>query len=110
MFDDEYKAEFVGIIKDHITKTPYNEKELSTWKRYVEMSGGKLGRSAYEDIKTEQEALKEYTLAEIKKEDFIFTDFVDISGKKRGIHGPEEVKRRITEYLTQNNIQGTTYV
>ena len=35
----------------------------------------------------------------------MFTDWLDKDAHKRGINGPDEVKRRIVDYLVKNDIR-----
>ena len=104
-FDEDYKTKFVNKIRDHIKKTEYDEKAVSIWKKIKKGTEKKLGSTVYDKIKETNEKLKEYTVNEIKNDDFMFTDWLDKDAHKRGISGPGDVKQRIVDYLVKNDIR-----
>lgn len=101
----KYKQEFVNKIRQDIEEKEFTKDEVS-WKKWAKEKGAKLSGTSdiYQEIIDKNKALKEYTLKAISEEDFIFTDWVN-PVPARGIMGPEEVRRRIKEYLAKNNFR-----
>ena len=95
----------MNIIRDHIKKNEYDEKEVSVWKKIKEGTEKISGSTVYDKIKETNDKLKEYTVKEIKNDDFMFTDWMDKEAHKRGINGPGDVKQRIVDYLVENDIR-----
>jgi GTPase SAR1 family protein len=104
-FDERYRKEYVQKIKVHIINHPYDEKEESLWKKFKEGAREQLGDTVYLEIARMNEELKQYTLDQIRDDDFIFTDWKDAEKYKKGIKGPEEVRKRIRDFLVASNIR-----
>ena len=105
-FDDVDKKEFVDKIREDIKEKDFTNEE-GILKKWAKEGAAKASGTSemYQAIKAENKELKRYTLAAISDEDFIFTDWEAGADPVRGIKGPDEVRRRIQEYLVINKIR-----
>jgi len=106
-FGDDYKKEFVGKIKDEISRSEFETgKDGSLQKLAMKLRDTAANTSAgdfMEEIKKKEREQKEYILENLKEDDFMFTDQLS-PDPSRGIKGPKEVKERIKKYLLQMQI------
>ena len=84
---------------------PYDEKQEGLWRKLKEGTKETFNSSAYKEIARMNEKLKQYTLNEMKDEDFLFTDWKDKDAFKKGIRGPEDVRQMIKKYLVDSKIR-----
>ena len=90
IFDDNYKQSYVTKISDFIK----NNREEYWWEK------AKLPRKEKEEWAAEEEKHKKYIMDNMKSEDFLFTDWKrDMKAASNGVEGPEEVRRRIKDFL-----------
>ena len=89
-FDDNYKQCYVTKISDFIK----NNRDKYWWGK------AKLPRKVKEEWAAEEEKHKKYIMDNMKSEDFLFTDWKrDMKAASNGVEGPEEVRRRIKDFL-----------
>ena len=110
LFDDEYKKEFVGKIRDEITDAEFKTEKDSSLQKLAAKLTDTVANSNVSDllkeIREKQRELKEYTLKNMKEDDFMFTDQLR-QDPDRGIKGPKEVKAEIKRYLSDMQIYST---
>eukprot|EP00092_Neocalanus_flemingeri_P054092 GFUD01063690.1.p1 GENE.GFUD01063690.1~~GFUD01063690.1.p1 ORF type:complete len:531 (+),score=116.79 GFUD01063690.1:144-1736(+) len=106
VFDDSYKKQFVEKIKDGID---YEEEDSTLRNVLNELKKDKKTKNmvedAYKEIEAMNKKLKGYAIGAISEHDFLFTDWrTEASHQDRGIMGPDEVRRRIKQYLIDSKI------
>ena len=106
-FDDEYKKEFVEKIRDEIKKAEFKTEADGTLQKLAAKLTDTVANSNVSDllkeIREKQRELKEYTLKNLKEDDFMFTDQLR-QDPDRGIKGTKEVKAEIKRYLSDMQI------
>ena len=94
-------------IRDDINRRDFNKEEGAV-KKIAARVKGEVDKEMVEnicaDIIAVSEELKRYTMSALRAEDFIFTDW-EKEDPGRGIYGPEEIKRRIDDYLEKSRIR-----
>ena len=103
-FSDEYRKEYVNAIREDIKSNPFDENEENLWKKLKEYNAEKFAKKTCDEITRKNAQLKQFTLNEIKDEDFIFTDWKH-QDTNRGIEGPEDVRKRIKKYLVEAKVR-----
>ena len=99
-FHDAYKQTYIEKIRNGLENTD-EELELEEQDSKVKDLRKKLGKETYEKLETSKKYNQKYALEALNQKDFLFTDWIR-KDTKRGIFGPEEVKRRIREFQALN--------
>ena len=108
IFDETYKQEFLNKIRADIANRDF-KKEDGAVKKIAARVTEEVGKSQVEEICNEiiavSDELKKYTMDALGTGDFIFTDWCK-EDPERGIYGPNEVKKRIDDYVNDSRISG----
>jgi len=100
-FDEVYKQEFVEKIRRDVAKKDFKKEDGAIKKAisgYKEKIAKTVADEIYHDIVSVSNELKDYTIKNLKTEDFIFTDWL-LEKSERGICGWQDVEKMIEEYL-----------
>ena len=100
-FDDEFRHKYVNSIREHIKSQPYDKKVEGLWQSIRVGIKKNAANKAYEELIQMHEKLKQYSLAEMK---MMISSLLIGKIVEGDIKGPEEVRRRIRQFLVKSKI------